>query len=400
MPLIGLAGYAFACILVSSSADESIRNAERLLATGQADEARHRLRWVVWFQPDHPGANLLIGQSHLESQEYDAAILRFESVKETAPEFGRAQQTLAGCLLNQNQLEKAELILRQLIESSPQSLPIHRELAVLLLGQLRSDEAVEVLLQFLDGAKDLSVADRLVVLRDLLKSQFLAPLPEDCIDSLQAADSQHPGQTTVAVALADCLLRLGRETEAEQIIRQLQARQPSSPAVQILKLQLTVDLRNYADARRSISDVEQTVTSTMSDSPYLAAKFFLLKSLLDENDGNFQAAMESLERAATIRPLDRPSRIRHARMMQRTGKTDSASELFATIHHQAEAELALWHMTGKVLDRTPSRKECEKISALFETPEKPTQSEAWRRAGEELNLATSNVTSLESRMPK
>ena len=92
--------------------------------------------------------------------------------------------------------------------------------------------------------------------------------------------------------------------------------------------------------------------------------------------------------------------IRHARMMQRTGKTDSASKLFATIHHQAEAELALWHLTGKILDRTPSRKECEKISALFETLEKPTQSEAWRRVGEELSSATNNVTSLESRMPK
>lgn len=400
VPLIGLAGYVFAWILVSSSADESIRNAERLLATGQADEARHRLRWVVWFQPDHPEANLLIGQSHLESQEYDAAILRFESVKANAPEFGRARQNLAGCLLNNNQLEKAEQILRQLAQSSPQSLPIHRELAVLLLGQLRSDEAVQVLLQFLDRADKLNVADRLVVLRDLLKSQFLAPLPEDCIDSLLAADFQHPGQTTVAIALAKCLLRLGRETEAAQIIRQLQSRQPSSPAVQILQLEFKVELRNYADARISISDIEQTVTSTMSDSPYLTAKFYLLKSSLEEHDGDFQAAMESLQLAATVRSLDRPSKIRLARMMQRSGRVDSASELFATIHHQAEAELALWHLTGKILDRMPSREECETISGLFETLQEPAQSDGWRRVAEELGSARKNVSSLEFGMSK
>ena len=400
VPLIGIAGYVFAFILVSSSADESIRNAERLLATGQADEARHRMRWVVWFQPDHPGANMLIGQSHLESQDYESAILRFESVKPTAPEFGRARQNLAACLLNQNQLEKAELILRQLSQATPRSLPVHRELAVLLLGQLRSDEAVQVLLKFLETTEELNDADRMVVLRDLLKSQFLAPLPEDCIESLQAADSQHPGQTTVAIALANCLLSLGRETEAAQIIQQLHARQPSSPAVQILQLQYKIELRNNADARSLISDIEQTVASTMSDSPYLTAKFFLLKSTLEEHDGDFQAAMESLQLAATVRSLDRPSKIRFARMIQRTGRIDSASELFETIHHQAEAELALWHLTGKVLDRMPSREECETISGHFETLQKPTQSNQWRRVAEELSSATNNVSGLRSRMPK
>ncbi|MGZ0167827.1 MAG: tetratricopeptide repeat protein [Planctomycetales bacterium] len=400
VPLIGIAGYVFAFIRVSSSADESIRNAERLLATGQAEEARHRLRWVVWFQPDHPGANLLIGQSHLESQEYDAAILRFESVKTTAPEFGRARQNLAGCLLIQNQLEKAELVLRQLIQISPQSLPVHRELAVLLLGQLRSDEAIQVLLKTLESADELNVADRLVVLRDLLKSQFLAPFPEDCVVILQAANSQHPGQTTVAIALADCLLRLGRQAEAANVINQLQDRLPSSPIVQILQLQFMVELRNYEDARSMIPDIEQTLTSTVNESPYSTAKFYLLKSTLEEHDGDYHAAIESLQRAATVRPLDRPSRIRHARMIQRTGRTDSASELFETIHHQAEAELALWHLTGKVLDRMPSREECEKISGLFETLEKPTQSNAWRRVAEEINSATNNVSGLGSGMPK
>lgn len=400
IPLIGLMGYLFSYLLVSSSADESIRNAERLLATGQADEARHRLRWVLWFQPDHPGANLLIGQSHLESKEYDAAILRFESVKATAAEFGRARQNLAGCLLNQNQLEKAEHVLRQLIQVSPQSLPVHRELAVLLPGQLRSDEAIQVLLQFLESADELSVADRIVVLRDLLKSQFLAPLPIDCVESLEAANSQHPGQTTVAIALANCLLRLGRETEAAQIVQQLQARQPSSPAVQIMQLQLMIAQSNFADARRIIPSIEQTVWSATSDSPYLTAKFYLLKSTLEERDSDFQAAIASLERAATVRPLDRPSKIRLARMMQRSGETDSASALFATIHNHAEAELALWHLTGKILDRMPSTDECEKISGLFETLGKQTQSDEWRRVGEELGSVTDNVSRPGSRMPK
>jgi predicted Zn-dependent protease len=400
VPLIGIAGYVFAFIRVSSSADESIHNAERLLATGQADEARHRLRWVVWFQPDHPGANLLIGQSHLESQDYEAAILRFESVKPTAPEFGRARQNLAACLLNQNQLEKAELILRQLVQATPQSLPVHRELAVLLLGQLRSDEAVQVLLKFLKTTEKLNVADRMVVLRDLLKSQFLAPLPEDCLESLQAADSQHPGQTTVAVALANCFLRLGRQAEAANVINQLQDRLPSSPVVQILQLQFMVELRNYEDARSTIPDIEQTLTSTVNESPYSTAKFYLLKSTLEEHDGDYHAAIVSLQRAATVRPLDRPSRIRHARMIQRTGRTDSASELFAKIHHQAEAELTLWHLTGKILDRMPSREECEKVSGLFETLEKPTQSDAWRRVAEEVTSATDNVSGPGSGMSK
>lgn len=400
MLLIGIAGYVFAFILVSSSADESIRNAEKLLATGQADEARHRMQWVVWFQPDHPGAHLLIGQSHLESQDYEAAVLHFKSVKPTAPEFGRARQYLAGCLLNQNQLEKAELVLRQLVLATPQSLPVHRELAVLLLGQLRSDEAIQVLLKFLKTADELSVADRMVVLRDLLKSQFQAPLPEDCIESLQAADTQHPGQTTVAVALANCLLRLGRRTKAANVINQLQARLPSSPVVQIMQLQFMVELRNYEDARSTIRNIEQTLTSSVNESPYSIAKFYLLKSTMEEHDGNYHAAIASLQRAAIAKPLDRASRIRHARMMQRTGRTNLASELFSTIHRQAEAELTLWHLTGKIDDRMLSREECERISVLFKTLEQPTQSDAWRRVAEEFNSATNNVSVLGSGMPK
>jgi len=400
VPFIGIACYVVAYLVVSSSAGESIRNAERLLAVGQPAEARDRMRWVVWFQPDHPGANLLIGRSHLESQDYEAAIPHFESIKTTASEFGRARQNLAGCLLNENQQEKAELVLRQLSHASPQSLPIHRELAVLLLGQLRSHEAVQVLLTFLKNSDELSVADRLVVLRDLLKTQFLTPLPEDCIDSLQAADSQHPGQTSVEVALANCLIRLGREAEAEQAISQLQTRQPSSPVVQILQLQFMVAQRRYQDACRIIPDIEQTLTLTVDPSPYSTARFYLLKSTLEEHDGDYHAAMESLDAAATARPLDRPSKIRYARMMQRTGKTESASDLFAMIHNQAEAELTAWHLTGEILKRIPSREECEKISALFKTLEKPIQSDQWRRIAERIDSVTNNVTDLGHRISK
>jgi tetratricopeptide (TPR) repeat protein len=391
LPLIGIAGYSVSYFVVLSSAGKVIRNAERLLASGQPEEARQRIRWIVWFQPDHPGANLLIGQSHLELQEYEAAIHRFELIKTTASEYGAARLKLAGCLLNENQLEKAEQVLRQIIQEFPESLPVHRELAVLLSGQLRSDEAVQILLKFFESADELNIFDRIVVLRDLLKSQFLAPLPEDCIESLQAANFQHPRQTSVAVALANCFLRLGREAEAAQVIEQLQAQSPSSPELQILQLKFTVGQRKYADARRIIPEIEQTLMSAENESADSTAKFYLLKSTLEEKDGDYHAAMESLERAATARPLDRASRIRHARMMQQTGDADSASELFATIHRQAEAELALWHLTGHILARMPSREECEKISGLFESLGKATQSNAWRRVAEEIDSATNNV---------
>jgi predicted Zn-dependent protease len=91
---------------------------------------------------------------------------------------------LAGCYLNDNQLEKAENVLSRILQSFPRSLPVRRELAVLFLGQMRADDAVLVLLESIKQQTALSTEERLTVLRELLLAQFVPPTAEACMESL------------------------------------------------------------------------------------------------------------------------------------------------------------------------------------------------------------------------
>jgi predicted Zn-dependent protease len=388
LSLCSVATYATGYILASTSAEESIRRAQRSLAIGQPTEARQQLRLLVWFVPDHAAANLLIGQCFLEQKNYDSAIPYFELISASELEFKASQQMLAGCCLNDNQLEKAEIVLNSILQASPESLAVRRELAVLLLGQMRADEAIQVLLEAIDEKSELPTMDRLIVLRELLTAQFLAPTAEQCIESLQNAHALHPGQKTVMAALAACLLDLGRETEAELLINQLTTTPQSAIAANVLKIRFLIAKAKHTEARKLSAKLEEEIAA--SSNAFQRRLFYILKSKLLDSAADYEAAGQSLERAESIAPLDRTSAIRYARLLQRAGRTDLSSELFAAAHRRAESELALWHLSGKVRDRMPTRDECDRISRLFDTLDMPTQSVAWRKTAEGIESIADN----------
>jgi tetratricopeptide (TPR) repeat protein len=388
LSLCSIATYVTGHILVSSSAEESIRRAQRSFAVGQPAEARQQLKWLLWFAPDHAAANFLIGQCFLEQKNYDSAIRHFELIEASEPEFKTSQQMLAGCFLNVNQLENAEIVLRSILKASPESLAVRRELAVLLRGQMRSDEAIQVLLESIDQQSELPTMDRLAVLRDLLTAQFLAPLAEQCVESLENAHALHPGQKTVMAALAACLLDLGRETEAELLIDQLSITPQSATTANVLRIRCLIAKAKYAEARKLSARLDEEIAS--NSNTYQRRKFYILKSRLQELASDYEAAGQLLERAASIAPLDRASAIRYARLLQRAGRTDLSSELFAAVHRRAEAELALWHLSGRVRDKMPTRDECDRISRLFDTLDMATQSAEWRRMAEAIESISDN----------
>lgn len=378
--LFSIATYVTGHILVARSAEESLRRAQRSFAIGQPAEARQQLKWLLWFAPDHAAANFLVGQCFLEQKNYDSAIRHFELIEASEPEFKASQQMLSGCFLNDNQLENAEIVLRSILKASPESLAVRRELAVLLLGQMRSDEAIQVLVEAIDQKSELLMMDRLAVLRDLLTAQFLAPLAEQCIESLQNAHARHPGQKTVMAALAGCLLDLGRETEAELLIDQLSLAPQSATTANVVRIRFLIAKAKYSEARKLSAQLDEEIASISNT--YQRRKFYILTSRLHEFAADYEAAGQLLERAESIAPLDRASAIRYARLLQRAGKTDLSSELFAAVHRRAVSGLALWHLSGKVRDRLPTRDECDRISRLFDTLDMATQSAEWRRMAE------------------
>ena len=395
---LSLAGSGVFYGYVLLTADATLRRTEKLLALDQPDEAFQNLYLLARFDSQDASTNLLMGRIKLQQKNYSEAILHFERVSEHAPEYETALHNLAGCLLNDNQLEKAEAVLRKLVQTSPGSLPAHRELSVLLLGQLRRNEAVPVLLNYLRREIDSPPADRLAVLRDLLTAQFLAPVPEGCLESLQVASSQHPGQLPVLIALTECFWKTGRQAEAESLIQLLQSQTPTSLRVDLLELRLRISQRELSAAESLIRSIESAADSDLREAAHVDPDFQILKGEVQELSEDYSAAVRSLEYAASLRPLDRSSRARYARLLQRTGQSSKARELNAQVHRQAEAELALWHLAGKVRDQLPTSDECVKISELFTVLEQMDQATAWHRMAVDVGLLNQESADFPRRM--
>lgn len=384
IPGVCLAGFLVFYSYVLLTADSTRRHAAKLLALGQSVEAQQSLYWLSRFDADDATTNLLLGEIEIRRENYRGAILYLSRIPENVPEAESGLRNLAACLLNDHQLQLAEEVLWKLLRLFPASLPPYRELSVLLQGQLRHDEATDVLLSFLQHHPDPLAEDLLTVLSDLLVAQYSPPGPEECIKYLQVVDSAHPGQMPVMVALAECLVRSGQFAEADELIRRF--RQNSwSMRVGLLELESLISQQKVEEAIRLVTLLEAEGASEAGESVSANSDFQILKCRTQELARDYEAALQSLELAARLNTLDRKSMARYARLLQRTGQSTRARQVNEDVHRQAEAELALWHLAGACRDRLPTPSECQEISELLKASGKLEQSRAWQRAADCVN---------------
>lgn len=365
------------------------RRATKLLALNQPDDAIQSLFWLSRFDSRDPSTQLLLGQIEIRRQNFSAAIPHFASVPSGAPEYEAALGYLAACQLNDYQLEAAEDVLSRLLRLYPDSLPPYRELSVLLQGELRNREAIDTLLNCLKSSATESPDDLLIVLKDLLTAQFLPPEPDECIEHLLTADATHPEQETVMLALAECLIRTGQYRKADDVLRRSGTQNPSNVEVDLLRLQSLIAQRKTDDAERLIERLEMMATQSESQELSMNADFHLLKCQVQEQAGDYPAACQSMEMAASLRNLDRRSKARYARLLQRTGQSERAGKINSEIHQQAAAELELWHLAGQFKSRAPEDSECRRISDLFKILGEQDQSVAWEKLASCINLIDS-----------
>lgn len=380
IPALCLAGLLFFYSYVLLTADATRRRTATMLALGQSEEAHQSLFWLSRFGADDATTNLLLVEIEIRRENYDKAISYLCRIPEDTPGVESRWRNLAACLLNDHQLQRAEEVLGKLLRRFPHSLPPYREMSVLLQGQLRNDEAADVLLSFLQHHPDPEPEDLLTVLRDLLTAQYSPPAPEDCIDYLQLADAAHPGQVPVVVALAECLVRTRQFAEADERLRRLQTQNSSSMRVRLLALESLISQQKVEEATRLIALLEAEEADDNGESVAASCDFQILKCRIMELAGDYEGALQSVKTAANLKMLDRESMARYARLLQRAGQSERAREVNTEVHRRAEADLALWHWAGTISERLPAPSECRQIGELLEVSGKLEQSRAWRRA--------------------
>src|SRR5262249_7017659 len=139
------------------------RLATLYVASSQFDEARKLIAEVLQKNPRDDDALLLRGRLELASRDATAAIGDLRAVIRDQPGAVPVPQTVAKAYMANNQPGLAEEQLRSAMQVAPTNIAVRLELARLLLGTQRTDQAVTLLEESVQGQpKDTSLREALV----------------------------------------------------------------------------------------------------------------------------------------------------------------------------------------------------------------------------------------------
>lgn len=395
MPLLAaaVAGglYLAAAAYVHRTSEASLRRAVLLAQMDEPLRAREALRWLLWFEPDHPGALHLTGLSYLQQGDYAAAIEYLQRVKENTALHAEVQATLAGALLADQQFQRAEAVLSAQVSRYPKSIIARRQLGGLLLTERRRREAVHVLEEYIrvTVTDSLALADRLLMLRDLATAEFHPPAADRCLPTLEESLRRHPHQPAVRAALAHCYWEVGRPHEAETQAREILQQNSENGQARWILGTLLLERGDFDAAEAALAGhPEGSFAPSALVEPW-DDRFWELRSRIAEARGEFGEAIAALDRAVELRPQNREYESRRARLLQRLQRTEDAQAAYARAHAWARAELDLWDLSRDLGVRTPAAAECLRMAQLYEALGRKWQATAWRRLREQLIAETS-----------
>lgn len=384
--LVAISGvtYSMVGIYVRNTSNKTVQYAVWCMRGGEPTRCRDTLRWLLWFEPNHPEALHVTGLSYLREQNLAAAIANFDRVAENSPVYLDAQINMAGALLADQQLERAESALRHQLTHNPQSLLVVRFLSGLFLTELRQRDAVDILEKFLSRTADheMPLTDRLTILRDLSTAEFHPPPAQACYPTLKQSLQKHPNQPSVCLSLGQCEWSAGHTEDAARLLSQALEQRPHDQRFRFVTAQFLLEtgnlkaaeeiLRTSSENRLPPADGAQSVIE--QDDQYWS-----LKCQVAEQSKEYGQAITCMDRAIAIRPTEKEYATRRARLLQRANREDEARAAYSRSHDLAKVELDLWNLSRELGVRLPTEAECEQMAQGYEFLGKSLQAEAWRR---------------------
>lgn len=321
-----------------------------LFATGRPDSAAEVLRQGLARAPDIPWFMAAIGEAFRAGGYIDDAVELLREAVRRAPESGPAEVALADALSGRaelpealeavdravaagmrtpaslrrmsriyadlGRLREAEALLRRALELKPNSRSSALQLAFVLERLQRDDEAIEIIDNVLGenrhalGPQDsrlLHSKGRLLRARGRLA---------EAVDPLREALLLDPAAADARIDLSTALWRLGRDTEAQEVIAVLLENEPVPARALALHAAVTITL---GGASVALDDLTRACEIDPNDGFAAAIR---ARAMLET--GQTAQAKEQLKRAVALQPQDVEELGEIGDVLRRYGAADEA----------------------------------------------------------------------------
>jgi len=334
--------------------------AQALIGTNRGEEAEKELLEVVKIEPRELKHRYRLAQFYVLQKNVDAAEKTLRSAVATAPDDVEPKLALANLIAAQRSFETGEKSLRELVASDPknlvlqlglgqfcethqrpalaeevyrkvvaaggtnaQALTARNRLAALALEANRSADASALIDEVLKASPrdndaltmraNIALArgdttNAIADLRAVLRDQPNAPGPMRALaaayaanrdvglaeETLRTAMRANPNDIQTRLALADLLVKNGRGEEAKPLSEQIVSDQPGDVRAVEAAFRVQVQRRDFIAARKSAQQI-------LALRPDLPAGDFLT-GLVDEAEGNLDAARAAFDRASKLAP--------------------------------------------------------------------------------------------------
>jgi tetratricopeptide (TPR) repeat protein len=295
------------------------------LIDNQPGNAVEDLREALRLSPDNAEVEGGLSQALLRDNQPDEAEKTARQTVERHPQYDPAYEILYAIYGSQQNLEKAEALLKSWVANNPkESSPVLR-LAAFYYARKQPDDAEKALNSLLDRRVQFPQAD-------LLVGDFHALVrnPEKALADYQRGESRDlTRQQVYQERIASMLATLGRRQEAIKAADTILAKDPKNQFARALKLQVLEQMggAQNVDAAATLANDLATEAPGNARVQLLAGQAFLMKGSLDE-------ALRHLQRAAQADPRSEAAQLTMARL-------ELARKNYAAVLEHADAALAI-----------------------------------------------------------
>ena len=316
------------------------------LALGDVDAAAGSAAAAAKLEPQSPAVGLLDARLKIARKDLEGAVAELERVVNAAPGYTQARLLLGATLLQRGELQQAQEQLQQVVQSTPGNLAARKLLADVRLKLGQPEGALGVLSPALSTD---SLDPQLLSLygaaaKSLGNKQAL-------IEALQHSESEHPGDQTVLLNLAEAYLAAGEPEQALPVIEKttqngdlrrdrlliatlLSVRGPEAAGTELQHLLAAhprdpglLDLAaGYYITQNRLNDAREALRISLSIQPGNVSSLVDL-ARLDAAAGDPAAAESRLQAALKAHPEALPIRLALADVMVRRKAYDAARTL-------------------------------------------------------------------------